>query len=101
LKNGLSAPYIRHARTCAINLADANMQIVYSSQNYHVIEYPESAGFELINKSAHAGTYLHGQFAAVFRDGFAKAVAEDPSVESVDEFLGGFDDLMILPTTLH
>ena len=77
------------------------MQIVYDSQNYHVIEYSGIDGFEITNKSAHACTYFHGPAAIAFRDSLAKFVAENPSVDSVDEFLGAFDSLMNLHTVLH
>lgn len=77
------------------------MQIVYESQNYHVIEYSGIDGFEVTNKSAHACAYFHGPVAVAFRDNFAKVIAANPSIDSVDEFLGGFDALMTLPTILH
>jgi hypothetical protein len=82
-------------------LPGATMQIVYDSQNYHVIEYSGIDGFEVTNKSAHACAYFHGPVAVAFRDNFARFIAENPSVDSVDEFLGGFDSLMNLPTVLH
>ena len=77
------------------------MQIVYDSQHYHVIEYSGIDGFEVTNKSAHVCAYFHGAAAAAFRDNFAKAVADNPSVNAIDEYLGGFDSLMTLPTVLH
>lgn len=77
------------------------MQIVYDSQNYHVIEYSGIGGFEVTNKSAHVCAYFHGPVAVAFRDTFAKVIAANPSIDSVDEFLGGFDALMTLPTILH
>lgn len=77
------------------------MQIVYDSTNYCVIEYGDVDGFEVTNKSAHAGAYLHGPAAIDFRDGLAKAIADDPTTDNVDAFLGEFDALMTLPTVLH
>ena len=91
----------KHTRDCAATFRVPPMQIVYDSQNYHVIEYSGIDGFEVTNKSAHACAYFHGPVAVAFRDNFAKFVAENPSVDSVDEFLGGFDSLMNLPTVLH
>jgi len=85
----------------AVAFADTSMQIVYDSQNYHVIEYSGIDGFEVTNKAAHACAYFHGPVAVAFRNTFAKAIAENPSIDSVDEFLGGFDSLMTLPTVLH
>jgi hypothetical protein len=45
---------------CATHFADANMQIVYDSQHYHVIEYTGIGGYELTNKSEHVCAYFHG-----------------------------------------
>ena len=101
MKRGGFAPYEKDTRACAAHFADANMQIVYDSQNYHVIEYSGIGGFEVINKSAHVCAYFHGTVAVAFRSNFAKVIAENPSIDSVDEFLGGFDALMTLPTILH
>jgi hypothetical protein len=78
-----------------------HMQTVYDSQNYHVIEYAGIDGFEVTNKAAQAFAYFHGEMAAAFRDNLAKVIAEDPSIDSVDEFLGGLDSLMVVPAVLH
>ena len=100
LKRGRIAPYAKAYARLRSSLG-ATMQIVYDSQNYHVIEYSGIDGFEVTNKSAHACAYFHGPVAIIFRDNFAKFVAENPSVDSVDEFLRAFDSLMYLPTVLH
>jgi len=84
-----------------LNFSGGNMQTVYDSQNYHVIEYAGIDGFEVTNKAAHAFAYFHGPMATAFRDNLAKVIAEDPSVDSVDEFLGGLDSLMVVPAVLH
>lgn len=77
------------------------MQIVYSSRNYHVVSYPDSEGYELVNKPAALGTYIHGQVASSFRENLEKVLADDATVESIDEFLGGFDALMNQPAVMH
>lgn len=77
------------------------MHIVYDSQHYHVIEYAGIGGYELANKSERVCTYFHGPAAEAFRDSLAKAIAENPSSDSIDEYLGGFDALMTLPIVLH
>jgi hypothetical protein len=77
------------------------MQIVYSSRNYHVVSYPDAAGYELVNKPAALGTYIHGQVASAFRENLEKVLGEDATVEAIDEFLGGFDALMNQPTVMH
>ena len=76
------------------------MHVVYSSEHYHVVEFP-GQGFELINKMTSVGTYLHGDAGARFRDYLAEVIADDASVESVDDFLGNFDALMHQPTIYH
>jgi hypothetical protein len=101
LKRRSFAPSQRHARGRAAHFAGANMHIVYDSQNYHVIEYSGIGGYEVTNKSEHVCAYFHGQAAAAFRDNFAKVIAANPSIDSVDEYLGGFDSLMTLPIFLH
>ena len=77
------------------------MHLVYDSQHYHVIEYSDIGGYEVSNKAAHVCAYFHGPAAAAFRDNFDRVIADDPSVDSVDEYLCGFDGLMTLPIVLH
>ena len=77
------------------------MQIVYSSRNYHVVSYPESEGYELVNKPAALGTYIHGPIASAFRESLEKVLADDATVDAIDEFLGGFDALMNQPAVMH
>lgn len=77
------------------------MQIVYSSRNYHVVSYPDSEGYELVNKPAALGTYIHGSVASAFRENLEKVLADDATVDAIDEFLGGFDALMNQPTVMH
>jgi len=101
LKTRSFAPSQSHARGCATDFAGGQMHIVYDSQNYHVIEYSGIGGYEVTNKSEHVCAYFHGQAAAAFRDDFARVIAANPSIDSVDEYLGGFDSLMTLPIVLH
>lgn len=77
------------------------MQVVYSSRHYHVVTYPGMDGYELVNKPAALGTYLHGEVATAFREHLEKVLGEDATVESIDEFLGGFEALMNQPTVVH
>lgn len=77
------------------------MQIVYSSPHYHVVSYPDAEGYELVNKPAGFGTYIHGEVATAFRANLEKVLADDATMDSIDEFLGGFDALMNQPTVMH
>jgi Protein of unknown function (DUF3567) len=95
-------PNVRNVRRLrAIYSANDGMQIVYDSQHYHVIEYSAFGGYELTNKGAHVCAYFHGLAAAAFRDNFARVIAQNPSIDAVDEYLGGFDSLLTLPVVLH
>ena len=77
------------------------MNIVYNSQQYHVVEYPGRNGYELIAKTLGVGTYLEGQVADAFRQSLERLISEDPTIDSVDEFLGGFEFLMTQPVRFH
>lgn len=77
------------------------MNIIYASDNYYVVEYPAQHGYELVDKRSQRGTFFQGDVADRFAESMRKAVAEEASVERVDEFLGSFDVLMNLPVVLH
>ena len=77
------------------------MNIIYASDNYYVVEYPVQHGYELVDKRSQRGTYFQGDVADRFKDSLQAAVAEDASVERVDEFLGSFDVLLNLPVVFH
>lgn len=78
-----------------------NMNVIYNSDNYYVVEYPTQHGYELVDKQAARGTFLHGEAAEKFLESMKKAVAEDASSEHVDEFLDGFDMLLTQPVVFH
>jgi hypothetical protein len=77
------------------------MNIVYNSDNYWVLEYPAGQGFELIDKHAARGTFFSGDVAEKFAESMKGAIAEDASIEHVDEFLGNFDILLNVPVVYH
>jgi len=76
------------------------MNVIYNSPNYHVVEFP-GHGFEVIAKHAAKGTYLSGEAAARFKEYLTQAAAQDASIETVDEYLGNYDDLMTQPAIYH
>ena len=78
-----------------------SMHVVYNSPHYYVVEYPGQNGFELVNRQHGKGTFLRGDIASSFRQSLANVIADSPSVEVVDEFLGNFDGLMNQPTVYH
>jgi len=77
------------------------MNVIYSSDNYWVVEYPVGHGFELVDKHAARGAFFHGDVAEKFAQSMQNAIDEDASVEHVDEFLGSFDILLNVPVTYH
>lgn len=77
------------------------MNIVYNSDNYYVVEYPAGNGFELVDKHAARGTFFHGDVAQKFAISMKSVIAEDASIEHVDEFLGNFEILLNTPVVFH
>jgi hypothetical protein len=77
------------------------MNIVYNSENYYVVEYPQEHGYEVVDKQAGRGTYFQGNVAEKFRVSMLGALGEDPSSENVDEFLYDFGGLISFTTTIQ
>jgi hypothetical protein len=77
------------------------MNIVYNSHHYHVVEYPTHNGYELIDKTLGVAGYLEGEVADAFRESLQRLISEDPTIDTVDEFLGGFESLMVQPVRFH
>ena len=77
------------------------MNIVYNSDNYYVVEYPQQHGYEVVDKQASRGTFFQGDVAEKFRTSMLGACGEDPSAEHVDEFLSEFGGLISFSMTMH
>lgn len=77
------------------------MNVVYNSENYYVVEFPGRHGIELVDKTTGRAGFLEGTVEETFRAGMARLAAGAPSVESVDEFLGFYDALLINSVALH
>ena len=77
------------------------MNVIYHSENYYVVEYPDERACEVVDKHSARGTFFQGDVAAKFMASLRTAVADDASVEHVDEFLGSFDVLLDLPIVIH
>ena len=77
------------------------MNLVYSSTTYHVIEYPEHDGFELINKVERRETFLTGVTAQKFRASIRQVFEDSPTEDSVDGFISNFDALMLQRVYTH
>jgi hypothetical protein len=77
------------------------MNIIYSSENFYVVEYPVQHGYELVDKRSQRGTFFQGDVADRFAVSLQAAVAEEATVERVDDFLGGFDVSLNQPMVVH
>ncbi|MGZ9066831.1 MAG: BTH_I0359 family protein [Burkholderiales bacterium] len=77
------------------------MNVIYNSDNYYVVEYPTQHGYELVDKHAARGAFLHGAAAEKFLESMKTAIAEDASAEHVDDFLDNCDVLLNLPVVYH
>lgn len=77
------------------------MNIVYNSENYYVVEYPQEHGYEVVDKHASRGTFFQGDVAEKFRASMMGAFGEDPSAEHVDEFLSDFGGPISFSMTIH
>lgn len=75
--------------------------VIYNSENFYLVEYPDERAYELVDKRSARGTLFQGDVAAKFMKSMSTAVAEDASAEHVDEFLGSFDVLLNLPVVVH
>ena len=80
---------------------DPDMNVIFNSDNYYVLEYPAQHGYELVDKRAARGTFLQGDAADRFLESMKNAVAEEASAEHVDEFLESLDALFTVPVVFH
>lgn len=77
------------------------MNVVYNSANYYVVEFPGRRGIELVDKTTGRAGFLEGAVEVKFRASMADLAAEQPNEESVDEFLGSYDALLLNSVTIH
>lgn len=77
------------------------MHIVYSSPQYHIIEYPTHNAFELVNRGAQQAGVIQGQVADVFRVSLNSLIGEQTTADQIDLFLSQFDGLMAEHTVYH
>lgn len=77
------------------------MNVLYDSKHFYMAEFAGSEGIELVDKSARRGGFLEGDVARKLRASMLFLFSDDPSVESVDAFLGSFDALLNNPLVLH
>jgi hypothetical protein len=87
---------------CIVQLpTEVAMNVMYSSENYYVVEFPGRQGIELVDKTMGRAGFLEGDVELKFRASMADLAAGEPSVELVDEFLGHYDALLINSVAMH
>ena len=77
------------------------MNVVFNSPYYQVLEYPELDLIELVSHSRATGTLIQGEMARVLRANLQNLFADDTAPEDVDEMIGGYEALMNQPVWLH
>ncbi len=77
------------------------MNVMYNSENYCVVEFPGRQGIELVDKTMGRTGFLEGAVELKFRASMADLAAGEPNAESVDEFLGHYDALLMNNVALH
>ncbi|MBC7575637.1 MAG: DUF3567 domain-containing protein [Herminiimonas sp.] len=85
------------------------MNLIYNSDQYSVVEFGVDngqealrfGGYEIMDKPGKREIFIGGTWAESFRKHVADLIASEPSVEEVDEFLGGYDAVMSQPVVFH
>ncbi len=85
------------------------MNMIYNSEQYSVVEFGADrdlealrfGGYEIVDKSGQRETFIGGELARSFRRNVNRLIASEPTVDQIDEFLGGYDALMSQPVLLH
>ena len=77
------------------------MNVMYNSENYCVVEFPGRLGIEVVDKTMGRTGFLEGEVEVKFRASMADLAAGETSAESMDEFLGLYEALLINTVALH
>ncbi len=85
------------------------MNLIYNSEHYSVVEFGAEAGqeamrfggYEILDKPARREIFLAGPLAETFRQHVRELIASEPTMEEIDDFLGGYGSLMAQPVVLH
>jgi len=77
------------------------MVVVYNSEQFTVVAWPVEDAYEVVDKAAGRGSFFRGDIAHRFRDGIRVAVAEDPSSDTVDDFIANFGLELTNPLHYH
>jgi hypothetical protein len=85
------------------------MNLIYNSEHYSVVEFGAEAsleamrfgGYEILDKPAQREIFIAGPLAESFRQHVRELISTEPTMEEIDEFLGGYGSLMAQPVVLH
>lgn len=77
------------------------MNLVFSNDQYQVVEYPELEAFELVNTRRGTGVFIDGEVARVFRSSMEGLFGQNPTEEDVQGIIENFDALMTQRLTYH
>lgn len=85
------------------------MNLIYNSEHYSVVEFGAEAGleamrfggYEILDKPARREIFIAGPLAETFRQHVLELIANEPSMEEIDEFLGNYGSMMAQPVVLH
>ncbi len=77
------------------------MNVIYDSPHFYMAEFPDREGIELVDKSAGRGGFFEGDVADKLRSSMLHLFSDNPTVESVDEFLEIYDALLTNPVVSH
>ena len=86
---------------------DVATQVLFNSPHYYVAEIscqPNLLGFEVVDKFTGRGAFLDGAIAEHMRESFQALVADHEgtvTAEEVDEFIGGYDALLLQRVVYH
>ena len=87
---------------------DVATQVLFNSPHYYVAEIScqptNLLGFEVVDKFSGRGAFIDGAVAVHMRESFQALVAEhDGAVtpEEVDDFIGGYDALLLQRVVYH
>jgi hypothetical protein len=87
--------------------SDVATQVLFNSPHYYVAEIscqPNLLGFEVVDKFSGRGAFIGGAVAEQMRESFQQLVADhDGAVtpEEVDDFIGGYDALLLQRVVYH
>lgn len=99
------------------------MQMIYNSPTFCVVEFagarasdaahsetsdvvagghvPFLGGYEIMDKLSRREIFLAGDLATHFRERVSELIDGEPTMEEIDDFLGGFAALMQQPVVMH